>query len=80
MTFSLIISKLKKESCGKNCLPVKILILAKEYLLEPITLLINDSFRSGVFPNILKYAHITLIHKKKHDAYQITAQSAYYQR
>jgi exonuclease III len=59
-----IISKLKNTSSNKNSLPVKILKLAKDQLIKPISMLINDSFVSGVFPDVLKYGKITPIHKR----------------
>jgi hypothetical protein len=61
---SKIISKLKKTKSNKNSLPAKLLILAKDHLIEPIAMLVNESFLTGVFPDVLKYGQITPIHKK----------------
>ena len=43
---------------------MKILVAAKDYLVEPISMFINSSFSSGIFPEILKNAQLTPIHKK----------------
>jgi hypothetical protein len=61
---SIIILKLKKSSYYKDSPPTKILVLAKDYLIEPISMLINCSIVSGIFPDILKYSQITPIYKK----------------
>jgi hypothetical protein len=58
-----IITKLKKSSHNKDSPPTKVLLLAKDYLKEPIAILVNCSFSSGIFPAILKYSQVSPIHK-----------------
>ena len=59
-----VIRSLKNSGSGLNCLPVKIFKSVSEKLLEPLKYIINKSFRLGIFPDILKIARITPIHKK----------------
>ena len=60
---SLLLSKLKITNRGMNAMPVKLIILMRHLLAEPISVLINESFISGVFPDILKKALIAPIFK-----------------
>ena len=61
---SKIISKLKLTSTSKDILPVKLLKKFSNILVVPITLLIENSIRKGIFPDKLKIARITPIHKE----------------
>ena len=45
-------------------MPVKIFKYSINHLAKPILILINRSFESGIFPDILKIARITPVHKK----------------
>ena len=58
------ISSLKNSASGLNCLPVKIFKKNSGTLLEPLKCIINQSFSQGIFPDVLKIARITPIHKK----------------
>ena len=61
---SLIISELNtNKSVGPNSIPVFILKLTNTLISHPLSQLINDSFESGIYPN-LKLAKITPIFKK----------------
>lgn len=60
-----IIKRLKtKNSFGIDEIPPKLVKECKEYLTFPYTLLINQSFKEGVFPDALKISLIKPIHKK----------------
>ena len=59
-----IILKLKNSRSDLNVLPVKILKLVYDILSAPISLLINCSFSTGIFPETLKDALIVPIFKK----------------
>ena len=58
------IVKLQKNSTyGLNCIPTKIFKSVIDYLAEPLALLINDSIGKGIFPDSLKVAYVTPVHK-----------------
>ena len=61
---SLIIKNLKLTKNDINSIPVKLFISLHVYLSYPITKLINSSFNVGIFPDSLKVARITPVHKK----------------
>ena len=58
-----IISNLKMTKTHLNSLPIKIFKLLKNILVIPILILLNNSFAKGTFPDNLKVARITPIHK-----------------
>ena len=59
-----IISKLpNKNSSGFDSIPMHIMKIAASYISEPISEIINKSFSSGIFPDVLKIAKICPIHK-----------------
>ena len=58
-----ITAKMKISYTGRDVMPIKLLIHARHLLARPISALINESFTSGVFPEILKIAKITPIFK-----------------
>ena len=59
-----IIMNLKATWTSNDVLPVKLLKKFSNILVIPITLLIENSIQSGVFPRDLKIARITPIHKE----------------
>ena len=60
-----IISSLdSKKSIGPNSIPIIILKQHKDILSIPISILINQSFEKGVFPDICKIAKVIPIYKK----------------
>ena len=62
-----IISNLdSKKSTGPNSIPIAILNDNKNILSLPISLLVNQSFNEGIFPNLCKIAKVIPIHKKGH--------------
>jgi hypothetical protein len=64
-----IIDSLKpKTSCGRDGISVKLLKLIKLAIAKPVTLIINQCFNTGVFPDLLKIAKILPIFKKDDDA------------
>ena len=58
-----IISKLKNCSYGMNSLSTRVLKLISRYIAGPLSVLVNESFNTGVFPDQLKIATITPIFK-----------------
>ena len=60
-----IIDSLKaKSSCGVDGLSVKLLKLIKDDISTSLTLVINQSLLSGIFPDQLKIAKVIPIYKK----------------
>lgn len=60
-----IINKLKsKTSKGIDNISTNLLKEIKHEILQPLTLIINQSLSTGVFPDLLKIAKITPIYKK----------------
>ena len=53
------------KACGPNSIPNNILKTSSDIFMEPIKMLINKSFISGSFPNLLKLANVCPIYKKK---------------
>lgn len=52
-----------KSSAGYDCIPINIVIKSITCIAEPISAIINSSFRSGIFPDSLKIAKVCPIHK-----------------
>ena len=60
-----IINDLKpKTSIGIDGLSSKLLKLLKDYVALPLSMIINQSFRTGIFPDKLKIAKVIPIYKK----------------
>lgn len=59
----LICSLKSNSSCGPDGISAKTLKIAKDFITQPVTHLVNCSFKSGKFPNALKTAHVIPIHK-----------------
>ena len=57
-----------KTSSGVDGLSVKLLKLIKDDVASSITLIINQSFQSGIFPDQLKIAKVIPNFKKDHSA------------
>ena len=58
-----VIMSQKKKSNRKNTLPLSILSACRQMLCDVIAYLVNDSFDSGVFPQLLKRAEIVPVFK-----------------
>ena len=56
-----IIKSLDNKSVGPNSIPLKLLKLIPDLIITPLCRLINESFTSGKFPNLLKI--VIPIHK-----------------
>ena len=54
-----------RKALGLTSIPVTILKENIDVLVRPLTLILNQSFGQGIFPEILKIAQVWLIHKKK---------------
>ena len=62
---SSIIQSLKKgKATGPNSIPVKLLKILDSHISVQLSLIINESFQQGVFPDKLKTAMVIPIHKK----------------
>ena len=53
-----------KDSSGYDDIPCSLLNKVAEYIVEPLTYLVNLSFTEGIFPDVLKKSLIIPIHKK----------------
>ena len=63
-----IIENLKpKTSCGVDRLSNKLLKFIKDEIAKPLTMIINQSLQTGIFPDKLKLAKVLPIHKKNDD-------------
>ena len=58
-----IVKNLKITNTHMNSIPVKIFKMLRHVLIQPLMIVIGNSFRQGIFPNSLKIARITPIHK-----------------
>ena len=54
-----------KKSSGPNSIPLFILKTQKQFFSFCLSKLINLSFEVGIFPNLLKIAKVTPLHKKE---------------
>lgn len=62
---SKVLANLKnKRAAGWDDIPVQVLKNATESISEPLSLIINQCFHEGIFPNQLKYANVIPIYKK----------------
>jgi hypothetical protein len=60
-----IIDSLKpKSSCGYDGISSKLLKMIKHEIAKPLTLIINQSLNTGIFPDELKTAKVIPLHKK----------------
>lgn len=53
------------KSSGPNSIPIKILKLLQDKISKPLSSLINRSFMTGVFPNVLKISKVIPVFKNK---------------
>ena len=60
----IINSFLPQSSCGHDGLSMKLIKSLKEYLSRPLSLVINQSFSTGIFPDKLKIAKTTPLFNK----------------
>lgn len=67
---NIILSVTNKDSAGYDEIPCSLLKVALDYIVEPITYLVNKSFQEGKFPDELKISVIIPI-LKKGDAHEI---------
>ena len=58
-----IINNLESKSTGPQSIPVNLLKLIPDLILEPLCKIINNSFSSGIFPDALKICKVIPIHK-----------------
>ena len=60
---SKIVPNLKKSNEKLNCLPKFLLNYSSDFLSFPLSIIINKSFVSDIFPDVLKIAEVIPIHK-----------------
>ena len=61
----IIINSMKNgKAIGPYSIPVYLLKIMSEYIAVPLCDIINDSFSSGVFPNLMKLAKVIPLYKK----------------
>ena len=58
-----IIKKLPNKGTGPNSIPLKLLHIVADLIVFPLCHIINVSFSSGIFPDILKVAKVLPLHK-----------------
>ena len=58
-----IINELESKSTGPHSIPVNLLKLAADLIIEPLCEIITNSFSSGIFPDALKICKVVPIHK-----------------
>ena len=58
-----IITQLKLTKSQVDSMPLLILKKVSNILVKPLTILVNKSFENGVFPDCLKIARVTPLHK-----------------
>ena len=58
-----IINSLEYKATGPVSIPIKLLKLIPDLILVPLCNIINVSFNTGVFPNLLKLVKVIPIHK-----------------
>ena len=58
-----IINSLENKSTGPYSIPLKLLSLIPDLILLPLAYIINMSFLTGVYPNLLKIVKVIPIHK-----------------
>ena len=51
------------SACGLNSIPTKLLKLGSTVLSKPLSYMINQSFKEGIFPSILKIAKLIPVYK-----------------
>ena len=58
-----------KTSCGHDNISTKLLKSKKHQLVKPLTIIINQMLRTGIFPNKLKIAKVIPLYKNKDDTH-----------
>ena len=58
-----IINSLPQKSTGPASIPLKLLLIVADIIVIPLCRIINLSFSSGIFPDILKVSKIIALHK-----------------
>ena len=58
-----IINNLDNKSTGPYSIPIKLIKIIPDLIIKPLCGLINQSFSSGIFPDLLKIVKVVPIHK-----------------
>ena len=58
-----IINALEDKSTGPSSIPFKLLSLIPDLIIIPLAYIINRSFSTGIFPNLMKIVKVIPIHK-----------------
>ena len=58
-----IINQLENKTTGPQSIPVNLLKLIADIIIEPLCAIIRNSFSSGIFPDALKISKVIPIHK-----------------
>ena len=61
---AIILSSNNYKSVGPYSVPIKLLKSLSKSFSESLTLIVNDSFTKGIYPNKLKTAKVVALHKK----------------
>ena len=58
-----IINSLSNKSTGPASIPLRLLKIIADLIVVPLCRIINISFTTGIFPNVLKVSKIIPLHK-----------------
>ena len=58
-----VINSLENKSTGPSSIPLKLLSIIPDLIILPLAYIINISFLTGVYPNLLKIVEVIPIHK-----------------
>ena len=58
-----IITKLDNKSSGPQSIPINLLKIIADLIINPLCIIISNSFTSGIFPDALKLSKVIPIHK-----------------
>ena len=61
----IILSFSTSKSSGPNSIPIKILRLLHDKISKPLSTLINISYQTGIFPEVLKISEVSPVFKNK---------------
>ena len=61
--FASIMSLKSNKSCGVDHIPTKIVKISASIISEPLSILVNEAFSLGIFPDSLKIAKVVPIYK-----------------
>ena len=55
-----------RKAIGPYSIPVFLLKILSRHIAKPLSITVNQSFQTGIFPNALKVGKVTPLHKRIH--------------